>query len=305
MIFTEAYSVTAQAERGRWSAPDPPDPSEPGLIRLAAVDVDGTLLRSNGSLSRRSVEAVVAATRRGVKVVLATARPPRSTRKIYEVLGLDTLLISYNGAMIYDLVRKRHVLHLPLAAKLAQAVVKLARRVDPQVVVNVEVLDKWYTDRLDPSLPLESGETKGPDFVGPLTAVLHVPATKLMFLAQPQRIQDLSDRIQKKFGTEVAVTVSDHHILQVMHPQADKGIALSLVAAHYQIRQGQVMAIGDAPNDVGMLRWAGVGVAVENSWPQARQAADMVVPSNDDDGAAFALRQYRVNPFGTTRLVVG
>lgn len=264
---------------------------------MVAIDLDGTLLRSNSSLSRRSVDAVTQAVRQGVRIVLASARPPRSVRDIYKILGLDTLQINYNGAVIFNPHRKRHVYHQPLPATLAQRVVRFARRIDPQVMVSIEILDKWYTDKVDDSLPTETSRSFSPDFIGPLEAFLHVPATKLMFLAPPDRINKVHTAIKRKFASLVKVIVSDHHMIQVMHPKVDKANALSLLAAKYGIPQKRVMAIGDAPNDIGMLCWAGIGVAVENAWPQTRHVADFVVPSNDDDGVAFALRRHVLEPY--------
>jgi hydroxymethylpyrimidine pyrophosphatase-like HAD family hydrolase len=88
------------------------------------------------------------------------------------------------------------------------------------------------------------------------------------------------------------MAISDAHLLQFIHREADKSVALAQIAASYDIPAERVMAIGDAPNDVRMLHWAGLGVAMSNAWEQTRRVANAVVPSNDDDGVAYAINKY-------------
>ncbi|MCE9589147.1 MAG: Cof-type HAD-IIB family hydrolase [Planctomycetes bacterium] len=261
-------------------------------IELIALDVDGTLLRSDKRLSKRVVKAVRDASAKGVRVVLASARPPRSMREIYDLLALKTYQVNYNGALIHDPITRRHIHHQPLSGALAGKVIKLARKVDPDVVVSIEILDKWYTDHVDDTLPTETSKAFMPDYIGPLEAFLHVPVTKLMLLGPPDRIAAVRAAVLKKFQGEVAIAVSDSHLLQVVHPKVDKSHALAMIAKHYGIATQAVMAIGDAPNDVGMLKWAGLGVAVGNAWHETRAAADIVVPANDEDGVSHAIKAY-------------
>jgi Cof subfamily protein (haloacid dehalogenase superfamily) len=243
-------------------------------------------------MSLRVIQTVNEVVQRGVHVVLASARPPRTVREIYKHLSLDSLQVNYNGALIFDSSRHRHVFHQPLAPDLTRKVIKLARKIDPQVVVSLEILDKWYTDHVDEQLPTETSRTFAPDFVGPLESFWHVPVTKLMLLAPAERLQKITAGIQAKFARKVSLLVSDSHLLQVVHPEVDKWRGLAWIANQLNIDATRVMAVGDAPNDIGMLRWAGLGVAVENAWDQVRAVADVVVPSNDEDGVAFALRRY-------------
>ena len=225
-------------------------------VELVAIDVDGTLLRSDKRLSKRAVESVVDVSNLGVKVVLASARPPRSVREIYAHLGLETLQINYNGALIHDPPRRRHVFHQPLDAVLAKRVVRLARRLDRNIAVSIEILDRWYTDRIEYELLTESSRSLNPDFIGDLNAFLHVPVTKLMLLAPPDRLARVREAIQRKYAGRVSVVISDEHLIQIVHPQVDKGAALAHVAGQYEIAPENVMAIGDAPNDLGMMRYA-------------------------------------------------
>lgn len=264
----------------------------PGAYRLVAIDLDGTLLRSDKKLSVRAVRAVQSAAERGVKVVIASARPPRSSREIYQHLGLDTLQVCYNGALTIDWSNGRYLQHLALCNRLGADIVRNARMMDPSVVVWVERLDKWLTDRADPLLGTETSKTHKPDFVGPLDACFGEPLTKLMLLAPPERMLPMRDLLRAQYGHLASMFVTDEHLVQFCHPAVDKAAAVARVAKHYGVPAEDCLAIGDAPNDAGMLRWAGLGVAVANAWQPTLEAADARVSSNDEDGVAEAIEKY-------------
>lgn len=261
-------------------------------IRLVAIDLDGTLLRSDKKLSKRAVEAVGKVLDRGVKVILASARPPRSVREIYDLLKLDTLQINYNGAVISDPPNNKIILHRPIPVPLARQVVDMARGMEKRLVVHVEILDKLYTDRDEKTLQTETSRAMGPDYLGALAGVLNRPVTKLMLLGDPSWLEPIRTAIRKQFHGQVSMAISDDYLIQVIHPAADKARALNEVALRYSVDRQHIMAIGDAPNDETMLKWAGLGVAVGNAWPRTIKCADKIAPSNDSDGVAFALEKY-------------
>jgi Cof subfamily protein (haloacid dehalogenase superfamily) len=273
-------------------APEPAPHGKP--IRLVAIDLDGTLLSSRKSITPITHTTLKAAVAAGVKIVLATARPPRSVRVYYDALKLDTPTINYNGALIWDERHKKVIEHVPLDAQVARKVIAWGRKKHPELLVSVEILDKWYTDHYEdiPEYMTETAKQFSPDFIGPLDAFLRVPITKLMLLGNPIIIEELERGILSKFGREVAQTRSDAHMLQLMSPKTSKAHALEVVAKSLGIAAAEVMAIGDAPNDVHMLQWAGLAVVPENGWESAKKVADAVVPSNDQDGVAVALRRF-------------
>jgi len=260
-------------------------PVGPPKFDLVAIDLDGTLLRTDKKVSMFDVNAIKRAGQRGVKVVIATARPPRSAREIHEQLALDTPLINYNGALIHNRPRKEHLFHEPLAAATARAMVECARDLDPQVVVTIEVLDKCYTDHDDPNLQTETAKKFKPDFIGPLDVPLKDAITKLMFLAPGDRLKKIRKAIVKEFAGQAAFMESDEHVMQIAHASVGKDRALQWVAASLGIGAERCLAIGDAPNDADMLRWAGKGCAVANAFGDARDAADVILMEGNDNEA--------------------
>jgi Cof subfamily protein (haloacid dehalogenase superfamily) len=265
---------------------------EPPEIKLVAIDLDGTLLNDSKQVSEQTAEALRFLPARGVKVVIASARPPRSVRHIYQLLNLGTLQINYNGALIWDEPTKKAVLHRPLPGAVVAEMVAVARDWFDEVIVGCEVLDRWFTDRDDNRHTTETGRMFRPDVIAPLDTFIHGEITKLMFLAEPNAISLLESMLIRSFGDRVIILQTDDNLLQIMSPSAGKSTALQWVAEHYGIPMRQVMAIGDAPNDVGMLQLAGVAVAMENARPVVKAVADWIAPSNNDHGVHAALVRY-------------
>ena len=261
-------------------------------IKLAAIDLDGTLLDEDRSISQRCLAAIARASRAGVHVVLATARPPRSVRDYHRCCGLRTLTINYNGAMIYDPAREKVIAHEPIAQSLALKVITFARAKMPQVLVSVEIVDQWMTDRLDESFQTEVARAFVPDQIGPLELIITEPVTKLMLLGELESLLVLQQQLSLHFHGQLTIMRADRQLIQIMAPGVSKGAALARVARHYGVAREQVLAIGDAANDLQMLKWAGVAVAVDNADPIIKDAADHVVASNNCDGVAEALERF-------------
>jgi Cof subfamily protein (haloacid dehalogenase superfamily) len=271
-----------------------PHHAKPRNIKLVAIDLDGTLLTSRKTITPVTHTAVRAAVKKGVKIVLATARPPRSVRDYWHALKLDTHIINYNGALIWDEKHRKVIEHVPLDVAVAKKLIAWGRKKYPDLLVSVEILDKWYTDHYSdlPEYMTETSRHFTPDFIGPLEAFMRVPITKLMFLGNPDWIAELEKAVPDKFGKKVAQTRSDPHLLQFMNPAISKAMALAKVANALGIDAQNVMAIGDAPNDIHMLQWAGMAVAPENAWKEAKQVAHAIVPSNDEDCVGIALKRF-------------
>jgi Cof subfamily protein (haloacid dehalogenase superfamily) len=254
--------------------------------------LDGTLLRPDRTLCPEGADALRQASARGIRVVLATARPPRATRRFYDALGLDTPTINYNGAVVYDPKAGVALSHEPLAAAAAREVVRVARETDPEVWVSIEVMDTWHTDRVDEALTTETARLFAPDYVGPLDDVLSRDVTKVMLLAEPDRLVRVRGAVAGRMDGLISMAMSDGHLLQVMNPAVDKAVALARLAAAFGVEPARILAIGDAPNDTGMLRYAGMGVAMGNGWDEPKAAAKAVAPANDAGGVAWAVRTF-------------
>jgi Cof subfamily protein (haloacid dehalogenase superfamily) len=258
---------------------------------LVAIDLDGTLLTSDKKVSEQTVQALRCLPG-DLRVVIASARPPRSVRHIYQSLGLQTWQINYNGAMIWDEPAAQVVFHRPMRGQLAHEIISAARAMYDGVLVSCEVVDRWFTDRADQSFTTETGRMFKPDVICPVESICAQEITKLMLLGPPDILGELQTPLRDQFGEHVTILQTDHDLLQIMDKRVGKASALKRVAQHYGVPLKQVMAIGDAPNDVGMLQLAGVGVAMANSHERVKQVAHWIAPSNDDHGVQAALVRY-------------
>ena len=269
--------------------PSEPDGAHP-QIKLVAIDLDGTLLNDSKQVSEQTVDALRCLPGQGVRTVIASARPPRSVRHIYHRLGLDTWTINYNGAVIWDEHAKRVVFHQPMDCEVVREIIDGARRLFPAVLVGCEVLDQWFTDRDEQTYTTETGRLFRPDGVMPLDEFCNQPITKLLLLGEPSLLKAIEPVFYDY--PQVSAVRADPELIQVMDRRASKAAALRMVAGHYRVPMEQVMAIGDAANDVPMLEAAGVAVAMDNAHPTVKSAAHWVAPSNNDHGVHAALARY-------------
>jgi Cof subfamily protein (haloacid dehalogenase superfamily) len=266
------------------------DPSP--KIALVAVDLDGTLLTDSKQVSDRTAGALRCLPSMGVKVVIASARPPRSVRHIYKLLQLDTWQINYNGALIWDEIVQTPIYHRPLPKGVAKRIIDDARLLHEDVQVTCEILDKWHTDRYDPANTTETGRLFKPDVIAPLETFCEAQVTKLLLLGDPWMMTALESAIAAAHQNEVSIVRTDENLLQIMDLRVSKAVALQIVARQYGVPMENVMAIGDAPNDVGMLQIACVAVAMDNAHPLVKKVAHWVAPSNNDHGVHAALVRY-------------
>lgn len=279
-------------QRGSSATPASTEIDPAVSVRLVAIDLDGTLLNDSKQVSDQTVQALACLPSQGVKVVIASARPPRSVRHIYRQLKLDTWQINYNGALIWDEVNRQVIFHRPMEGRVVRRLVELVQSRFASVRVSCEILDRWYTDQLDQQYTTETGRLFKPDVVATLEMMCAQPVTKLLLLGDSDMVGQMHELLQREHARDVSVVRTDDNLIQVMDRRVSKAAALELVASHYGIPMNRVMAIGDAPNDVGMLQMAGVAVAMDNAYAVVKAHADWIAPSNNDHGVHAALRRY-------------
>jgi Cof subfamily protein (haloacid dehalogenase superfamily) len=280
----------ANVEQFRYVATEPDELWWP--IRMVAIDLDGTLLDDSKKISDQTVQALACLPMQDIRVVIASARPPRSVRHVYHSLRLDTLQINYNGALIWDEPKRSVVFHRPMTGELVRRMIDESRARFDEVLVTCEVLDRWYTDRFEQPYTTETGRLFRPDVIAELDDFCDQDITKLLLLGPPEMMDDLQPIVSGQYGEDVTVVRADPELIQIMDKRVSKATAVDMVAKQYGIPMKQVMAIGDAPNDVGMLQMAGIAVAMDNAHARVKQVADWVAPSNNDHGVHAALKRY-------------
>ncbi|MFT3787500.1 MAG: Cof-type HAD-IIB family hydrolase [Tepidisphaeraceae bacterium] len=255
-------------------------------IRLIAIDLDGTLLRDDKTIAPRVRDAVLRAAAQGIRIVLASARPPRTVRAFYRELQLDTPQVNYNGALIWDEPGQSVVDHRPMASAIASELIAQVRHIEANVLVSCEILDRWHTDRTDNRFMTASAWLFPPDVIAPLQEFGHHDVTKLMLQGPPAMMDRLADRLRHP---QVKLARTDPDLLQYMSVDAGKGLGLKRLCERLDVPLAHAMAIGDNENDIEMLQVAGLGVAMGHASAAVKAAAQLVVASNMHDGVAEAI----------------
>jgi len=266
----------------------------PGPFELAAIDMEGTLLRADKSMSKRCAEAIKMAVQRDVKVVLASSGAPASLVKVYQSLGLRAPQICFNGAVVYDPSTQSVLFHDPIPAQSAERIVRSARTIDNKATIKIEVVDERFTDDIgtNPDLSKTSSETYHTGSLGAMGKVVAQPVTKISLTSSPQYIVRIKKQIELLLKDQLKFLPSEPHILQMVNSGVGKGTALMQIADHLRIDPEHVIAMGDGLNDLEMIQWAGMGIAMGNAHKSIKEAAHFVGPSNQDDGVAIILAKY-------------
>jgi Cof subfamily protein (haloacid dehalogenase superfamily) len=259
------------------------------MYKLAAVDLDDTLLGPDGTVSPRNAAAVRALSASGVMVVLASGRMHQDTAKYCPTLGLTGPVISYNGAMVRSADGSATYHHVPVLADLASQIVHWAQA--RGYSVNYYLDDTLYVRQRTPWTDLYTSRTSSVAHeVGDLTQFDGREPTKLIILESPEETDRLLAEFRSRYASSLYITKTKPEYLEFMNRGVSKGKALEALSGRLGIPSAEMVAFGDSYNDVSMLQYAGVGVAMGDGVEEARAAADYVAPPCLEDGFAAAVR---------------
>jgi Cof subfamily protein (haloacid dehalogenase superfamily) len=267
------------------------------LPALIASDVDGTLLDEDERITPRTRQAVRAAVASGAQFVLATGRPPRWIPPVVDALGFAPMAVCANGAVIYDPATDRIISARTLSVDLLTELAEIATRVIPGAGLAVERVGRSAHDSATPQFVSSPGYEHAwlnPDNTEvSIEDLLSAPAVKLLIRKAGARSADMAAVLAKHIGVEGDITYSTNNGLIEINPLGtSKATGVEEVARPLEITAEDIVAFGDMPNDVPMLRWAGLGVAMGNAHPEAMAAANEVTATNTDDGLARVLERW-------------
>lgn len=256
--------------------------------RLVATDLDGTLLDRRGGVSPRTREVLDALDERGVLVVFVTGRPIRWIDHLHEHVGDHGLAVVSNGGAILDVHSGSVVDHRPIPRETGLAVADRLRRELPGTTFSVERLDGFGREH-DYVTP--AGDRDNADvLVGSLDEVYSDAVVKLLARHPAHPPEEYWQRVEAAAGALVTTTWSSHGPLVEMSARGvTKGSVLRDLCTQRGIASSEVLAFGDMPNDIQMLRWAGTSYAMANAHPRVLAAAQHVAPDQDEDGVARVL----------------
>ena len=263
------------------------------MIRLIATDLDGTLLRSDLTVSPRTHEALRAARYVGVRIVLVSARGPIGVGRVADLIGGEGFAICSNGALVLDLASRSVIRHRMLASAVAAQMVRGLRARLPNVCFATEIEAAFG---LEPAFKGAWADWEPPQEARYADALelVAAPVTKLIARDATRSTDDLAAVAREVAGDSAAVAISGKWVVEISAAGVNKAAALRELAADYGIEPSDVVAFGDYPNDLPMLEWAGHSIAPANAHPEVLASVDEVTASNDDDGVALAIERLLV-----------
>lgn len=264
-------------------------------IRLIAMDVDGTVVPHDQEIPEVVREAIAEAAHQGVVITLATGRMYCSARPIAESLEVNAPLITYNGALVQDLLGHRY-LEQPLPKEYVIDVATLAKELG--VTLNLYVNDELTIERWNDDVayylsiaqvePREVGDLV--EFARSLTDEQSVH--KALWVGEPDRLRELLPMVRRRYEDRIEIVPSQPRFIEFTDGGVSKGRALAALCRSLDIPREQVLAVGDNFNDVTMLEWAGVGVAMGNAPEAVKKVADYVVGTVAEGGVAQAIDRF-------------
>ncbi|MBU5453995.1 sugar-phosphatase [Caproiciproducens sp. MSJ-32] len=265
------------------------------MYKLVAIDMDGTLLRSDKSISDRTKSVIKKAREKGVTVVLATGRPIEGVRKTLEELEMLTdkdYVLSYNGALVQKTKSKEAISKVTINGKDLHYLYGLSKELNVNIHAFVEnkglvtPKNSKYTqveaDINNIDIKIDSFDNiKDEDIV-----------VKVMFIDEPEILGPAYEKLPKEVFEKYTVVMSTPFFLEFLNKNVNKGLGLQLLAKHLGIKRKEIIAIGDAENDRHMIEYAGLGIAMGNAFESIKEIADYITDSNDEDGVAKAIEKF-------------
>jgi Cof subfamily protein (haloacid dehalogenase superfamily) len=257
------------------------------MYRLLAIDLDGTLLtpRPRKMITPRAHHAIQQVVAAGIKVVIATGQSLVVLQHICRDLPLTGPQIIENGAVIAD-IKTGQLYHekllpptliLPVLETLQEAGFHRAYHTLDRVYADIDAprVRRWYEPPIPPVIEIASVASLYPE-----------PCIKLVGIAEEAMLRAKRPALIDKFAGQLYVTQSAYDLLEFLHPAVSKEHGLRIIAQDLNIKPEEVVAIGDGHNDIGMIQFAGLGVAMGNAHEEVKREADYVTLSNAEDGVA-------------------
>lgn len=267
-------------------------------IRLIALDIDGTIAGESNEVNPAVIEALQAVQAQGIQVTLATGRMYCAARYYAQAIGTNVPIICYNGAWIQAPQAQQRLWHVPVPIELAWELLDYCEQPEREALLDVHFYldDQLYVRDVteQTKLYIERSRIQAHP-VGDLRKMLYQAPTKVLAMSsQPELIQTVFHSLQQQYSQDqLYLTQSNPYFLEVCHPHASKGQALRYLAEEIlNIQPENAIAIGDNFNDLEMLEYATIGIAMGDAPPEVKAQADWIAPKVEADGVVTALEKW-------------
>ena len=268
---------------------------------IIALDLDGTLLTDEKTISEQTKQIVMEAKAAGHIVVIATGRPHRASIQYYEALGLETPMINFNGALVHHPGDSRwKISHTPLPVNTAQKIVDSCYELNVRNIL-AEIQDRVLLDQYDEaildifrsSLP-DSMKANEPFHIGSLKQHLTEDPTSLLIHPYTDNIGELRTALNSQHAEMIEHRNwgAPWNIIEIVRKGINKAVGLKQLSTYYNIPKERIIAFGDEDNDLEMIEYAGVGVAMGNAINELKNVSNQITLTNEQDGVGLFLAEY-------------
>ncbi|SHJ78338.1 sugar-phosphatase [Tepidibacter formicigenes] len=264
------------------------------MYKLIAIDMDGTLLNENKEISKANYEAIQKAKKIGKKVVLATGRPLLGVKKFLEELNLisdEDYVAAFNGALVQNTKSGRVVSKTTLHLNDYKLLYDLSKKLN----VNIHALTESsvITPKNNKYTEVEASLNSIPIEEIPVESVSEDETiVKVMFIDEPELIDKVIKKIPKEIKEKYTIVRSAPFFLEFLDKSVNKGVGVNAIAKELGLDPKEVICVGDAGNDIDMIKYAGLGVAMGNAFDEVKEVANYVTLSNEDDGVAYVIHKF-------------
>lgn len=266
--------------------------------KFLVLDIDGTATNSQKEVTPITRESVIRLQESGIPVAIASGRPTPGVAPIADIFDFakyGSYTLCYNGAKITNWKTKECVYQKSLPIGLTEKLFEEACKYDVGLLTyNPDETKLYCGRRIDQYMELEARICNleivdcGDDFV----KLANFPTVKFIFTADPSVLETLEPILAEKYRDEANIFRSEPFFLEVLPLKVEKAYCLSKLLPILGINREEMVCCGDSYNDLTMIKYAGLGVAMENGKPPVKEAADYITLSNDEDGVAHVISKF-------------
>jgi len=260
---------------------------------MLCLDIDGTLLNSNHKISVETKNIISKLSKeKNIPVILVSARMPKGIDFLQEELEIKEPIICYSGALVLD-KKYNTIFKNYIQSENVRKIIEKTKKYNLHVSIYsderwiIEKNDKW--SKIESDIICRKPEILEFDY---LTTNLNCGVNKILVIGDEDEISEINKLLNEELGNQLNIYQSKSTYLEIMNKDVSKPKAIEQLLSLYDIDSSEIVAIGDNYNDVDMLKYAGVGVAMGNSPEKVKHSSDFITLSNDEDGIVTAVNKY-------------
>ena len=264
--------------------------------KMLVVDMDDTLLTDNHEISRENKEMLLRAQEMGVYVVLASGRPTSAMIEFAKELQCDvnnSFMISFNGSVITDLKEDKILFEHSLTKEQIHSLYDFSQQNNTHIITYIDgqIISERHSEYIDIEKNITGLKL---NIVSSFKDTVTTSAVKCILLEEPEYLKGI-ESVLKAAMPDLSICMSKPFFLEAAPNGIDKGASIKILAEKLNIHQSEIIAVGNAGNDLTMVQFAGLGVWVDNVDPELRHCADVIVASNNNHGVAEVVRRFILN----------